>query len=120
MERASILVVDDEPAFLRMLTTAVRLLGYEPISAPTAEAALEVLSEKQPSLIVTDVRLPGMDGIALARAIKSSIATPVLLMSAYGRPPAHEGDGFIGKPFQLDELSAAIGECIQAADAPPN
>lgn len=105
------LVVDDEPAILRLVAMVLAELGFETLTARDAETAAELLKSSKPDLVVTDVRLPGMDGVELARWIKSSKRlkkTPVLLMSAYSEPPQHEGDGFIAKPFDISELEEAF------------
>ena len=110
-----VLIVDDEPAFLRVVSAAIRTLGCEPVTAEDAETALELLERIRPDLVLTDVRLPGIDGLALARNIKSDrelASMPVLLMSGYGRPVSHAGDGFLAKPFHVDELAAFIGPYV--------
>ncbi|GBD13285.1 Sporulation initiation phosphotransferase F [bacterium HR24] len=101
------LVVEDEPAILRLVTMVVQDLGFQVIAVPDAEAALEAIAREKPQVVLTDVRLPGMDGVELARRIRSDPAlagVPVLLMSAYGEPRDHDGDGFLSKPFDLDQL----------------
>ncbi len=101
------LVVEDEPAILRLVTMVVQDLGFQVIAVSDAEAALEAIAREKPQVVLTDVRLPGMDGVELARRIRSDPAlagVPVLLMSAYGEPPDHDGDGFLSKPFDLDQL----------------
>ena len=108
MTRALVLIVDDEPAFLRMVAAAVRILGCEAVAAPDAESAIELMRESRPDLALVDVRLPDMDGVELARLIKSEHAIPVLLMSGFGRPAVHQADRFLAKPFHIDELSSAI------------
>ncbi|MBI2912449.1 MAG: response regulator [Chloroflexi bacterium] len=109
------MVVEDEPAILRMVTFALRSLGYQAHAAPDAETALELLDSVRPDVIVADVRLPGMDGVELTRRVKSNgdlSSTPVVLMSAYGEPAQHEGDGFLPKPFDVDQLAAVIGPYV--------
>lgn len=101
------LIVDDEPAILRLVTVVLQDMGCETLSAPNAEAALELLQSSEPDLIITDVKLPGIDGVELAHKIKEDELmgdTPVLLMSAYGEPRGHEGDDFLSKPFDIDSL----------------
>jgi len=110
------LVVDDEPAILRLVAMVLKELGFETLTARDAETAAELLKSSKPDLVVTDVRLPGMDGVELARRIKASRRlkkTPVLLMSAYSEPPKHKGDGFIAKPFDIFELEEAFGRYIE-------
>lgn len=105
------LIVDDEPAILRLVAMVLRELGFETLTATDAETAAQLLKSSQPDLVVTDVRLPGISGVELARRIKASrrlANTPVLLMSAFAEPPEHDGDGFIAKPFDIDELEEAF------------
>jgi CheY-like chemotaxis protein len=100
--------VEDEPAILRLVTIVLEEMGCQTLAVPDAETALEVLAHHIPDLVLADVRLPGMDGIELARRLKrdpSLARTPVLLMSAYGEPADHDGDGFLPKPFDLEELA---------------
>jgi CheY-like chemotaxis protein len=98
------LVVDDEPAILRLVAVVLRDIGCETLTAANAESALEIAVKADPDLVISDVKLPGMDGVELARRIKSRENTPVLLMSAFGEPRKHPGDGFLAKPFDIDGL----------------
>lgn len=105
------LVVDDEPAILRLVSLVLRDLGYETLAATDAETAAGILAFRRPDLVITDVRLPGADGLELARRVKNAPrlqSTPVLLISAYGEPPSHEGDGFLPKPFDIDSLTEFV------------
>jgi len=114
------LIVDDEPAILRLVAMVLTELGFETLTARDAETAAELLKSSKPDLIVTDVRLPGMDGVELARRIKASRRlkkTPVLLMSAYSEPSQHNGDGFIAKPFDISELEEAFSRYIGTEEA---
>lgn len=110
------LIVDDEPAILRLVSIVLKDLGCETIAAPNAEAALEVLRDVSPDLMIADVRLPGADGVELTRAVKTDdnlSSMPVLLMSAYGEPRGHGGDDFIAKPFDIDTLTDFVTPYIQ-------
>jgi CheY-like chemotaxis protein len=100
------LVVDDEPAILRLVALVLRDLGCDTLVAPDAESALNVVDNEHPDVIISDVKLPGMDGVEFARKIKSDghDKTPVLLMSAFGEPRNHSGDAFLAKPFDIDGL----------------
>jgi len=109
------LVIDDEPAILRLVATVLRELGVETLTATDAETATQILKSSKPDLIVTDVRLPGMSGIEFTRKVKASRRlrkTPVLLMSAYSEPKEHEGDGFFPKPFDISELEEIFSRYI--------
>ena len=110
------LVVDDEPAILRLVSIVLEDLGCQALAAPNAEAALEVLHDAVPDLMIADVKLPGVDGVELTRAVKSNetlSSMPVLLMSAYGEPRGHVGDGFIAKPFDIDTLTDFVTPYIR-------
>lgn len=104
---ATCLVVDDEPAILRLVAVVLRDLGCEALTARDGESALEVLRQQKPDFVISDVKLPGIDGVELAHRIKSERKLerkPVLLMSAFGEPRGHEGDAFLAKPFDIDGL----------------
>jgi len=117
--RQSILVVDDEPVIVRMVVAILEDLGFgEAYTAADAETALEVIKARRPSIVLTDVKLPGMDGVELARRIKSSHAkakTPVLLMSAHGEPASHPGDAFLAKPFDIDQFALFVRPYVNKA-----
>ncbi|MBI2911315.1 MAG: response regulator [Chloroflexi bacterium] len=103
-----VLVVDDEPAILRVISFVLRDMGCETYTAGDAERALDLLQSVRPDLMIVDVKLPGMSGVDLARRVKADqglSSVPVVLMSAYGEPIFHPGDGFLSKPFDLEELS---------------
>jgi CheY-like chemotaxis protein len=107
------LVVDDEPAILRLVAVVLRDMGCEILTAPSAESALEIAEKTDPDFVISDVKLPGMDGVELAKRIKSRENTPVLLMSAFGEPRKHEGDGFLAKPFDIDGLIDFVSPYVE-------
>lgn len=105
------LVVDDEPAVLRLVEIVLADMGCGMLAAPDAETALEMLFADSPDFVLTDLRLPGMDGLELARRIKDSeqlSSTPVLLMSAFAEPPSHSCEGFLAKPFDIERLAEFV------------
>ena len=77
MSKASILVVDDEPAVLKVLVTRLQLAGYEVFSATNGEEAIEAFHKESPDLIVLDVMLPKMDGFAVCRRIRAESVVPI-------------------------------------------
>jgi len=115
---SSVLVVDDEPFILKMVTAVLQDLGCEEThSVSDAETALEYVERLHPDMVITDVRLPGMDGVELTRRIKGNEGSsmPVVLMSAYGEPSPNPGDGFLSKPFDIDELAQAVRRHLRIA-----
>jgi CheY-like chemotaxis protein len=110
----TVLVVDDEPTILRMIGRILADLPCQIVTAYDAESAVELIDAGSPDLVITDIKLPGMDGLELAKSIKArNPALPVLLVSAYGEPRAHEGDAFIAKPFDNDHLVAVVKRCLE-------
>ena len=83
--RAAILVVDDSPIDQRVAGDILREAGYEVRIAQSGDAALEVVEGHAPDIVLTDLRMPGMDGLELVREMRESHpAVPVILMTAHG------------------------------------
>jgi two-component system phosphate regulon response regulator PhoB len=113
----SCLVVEDEPAIQRIVEYTLRGMGCVVHAVSSAEDALRLIRQSgvSPDITITDIRLPGIDGVELARMLKSDPrlgGRPVLLMSAYGEPRDHPGDAFLPKPFDIDQLSDFVGRYI--------
>jgi DNA-binding NtrC family response regulator len=112
---ASILVVDDDINELRALLIGLQLEGFEVRGVSSGEEALETLSERHYDLALLDLMMPEMNGLKLARSIRSAHPdTTAVLMSAYHLSPvqlarADTGAvGFVPKPFRFDELVGFI------------
>jgi DNA-binding NarL/FixJ family response regulator len=112
-----LLVVDDEPNLLRAVAACLRSEGYEVATARSGKDALVSLAESVPDLIISDIRMPGMDGHALAHRIRSSPRTaliPIVFLTAKDQKSDRiEGfrtgaDAYITKPFEPDELLAVL------------
>jgi DNA-binding NarL/FixJ family response regulator len=112
-----LLVVDDEPNLLRAVAGTLRAEGYEVTTARGGAEALARVLESVPDLIVSDIRMPGMSGYALARQLRSSPQTdliPIVFLTAKDETGDRvEGfragvDAYITKPFEPDELIAVI------------
>ena len=107
-----ILVVDDEPNHLRLLTSTLRLEGFHAVGVTDAESALALLGEGTFQLALVDVMMPGTSGLELARRMRAEHPTVrVVLMSAYHlserqlRQSQTGAVGFVAKPYQVDELT---------------
>src|ERR687883_476815 len=112
-----ILVVDDEAKLLRAVAVTLREEGYEVTTARTGTDALVRINEAIPDLIISDIRMPGMDGHQLARALRSSPRTaliPIIFLTAKDeRRDRIAGirtgvDAYLTKPFDPEELIAVV------------
>lgn len=110
-----VLVVDDDPLILTVVDLMVRHVGHTVRTASDANAALDVLADAPADIIVSDIRMPGMDGLALARLVRKDYPQiPIILMTGYlseyssGSASEIGVDGILKKPFKSTELIAAI------------
>jgi putative two-component system response regulator len=119
---ATILVVDDDAALRDLLAEYLASLGHTVLAAESGEAALQTLGLTAPDLIVTDVRMMGMDGIELTSRIKRDPRfqlTPIIILTALGDLDARVqglaagADDFFSKPFEVVELAARIAALLR-------
>lgn len=110
-----VLVVDDERYIVDLLTDLLQDEGYEVLRASDGQAALEILSQHQPDLVVADVMMPRIDGMRLLAIIREQSADlPVILMSAAVTPQSSDVT-FLRKPFDIDVLLELIERKIRPA-----
>ena len=112
-----LLVVDDEPNLLRAVAACLKAEGYDVSTARSGHEALVQLAESVPDLIISDIRMPGMDGYKLARQLRGSPRTalmPIVFLTAKDETADRiEGfragvDAYLTKPFEPDELIAVV------------
>jgi two-component system response regulator GlrR len=83
--RRTILIVDDDPDILRLMAMRLKAAGYDTISVSNGEAALAHIALNSPDLVITDLRMPGMDGMSLFNAIHATKPLlPVIIVTAHG------------------------------------
>ena len=116
---AHILVVDDDADLLRLLSMRLRARGYRVTAVDSAEAALARVAVERPDLLLSDVRLPGQDGLALFEELRGRHPSlPVILLTAHGTiPDAVEATargvfGYLAKPFDSQQLLEKIGQAL--------
>jgi DNA-binding response OmpR family regulator len=108
-----ILLVDDDPAILRLLDVNFRMEGFEVEAASHGEEALASAARDAPDVVVLDLMMPGMDGREILRRLREDPATsgvPVVFLTARGRDDAAASDAerYIQKPFDTVELVATV------------
>ncbi|MGP9799519.1 sigma 54-interacting transcriptional regulator [Rheinheimera sp. NSM] len=114
-----LLLVDDDPSLLRLLTLRLEGEGYQVISADSAEAALPLLSKHSVDVVLSDLRMPGLDGMSLFDEIaKRYPGLPVVLMTAHGSIPEAVAAtqrgvfGFLTKPLNTNELRDILQNAV--------
>jgi len=117
-----VLVVDDEPAVRAALERALGLEGYEVALAEDGEDALRALRRERPELVVLDVLMPGLDGVAVCRRLRrEGDRTPILMLTARDAVSDRVAgldagaDDYLVKPFALEELLARVRALLRRA-----
>jgi DNA-binding NarL/FixJ family response regulator len=117
-----LLVVDDEPNLLKAVSARLRAEGYEVMTARSGQEAIIELALRIPDLIISDIRMPGMDGYALVRhlrTVQGMELLPVIFLSARDQPADRIAgfragvDAYLTKPFEPDELLAIIAGILE-------
>jgi DNA-binding NarL/FixJ family response regulator len=120
-----ILIVDDEPNLLRAIAAVVRGEGFDVSTSRNAREALLQIAQSLPDLIVSDIRMPGMDGYEFARKLRyspHSALIPIVFLTAKDETEDRvEGfragvDVYLTKPFEPDELIAVIRNILQRVE----
>ena len=109
-----VLAVDDDPALLRTLTLNLRARGYQAVTAIDGRAALRAVDEQRPDLVVLDLGLPDLDGMAVLKRVRAASAVPVVVLSARHSSDQKVAaldlgaDDYVTKPFGMEELFARL------------
>ncbi len=120
-----LLVVDDEPNLLRAVAACLKAENYEVSTARSGHEALLQLAESIPDLIISDIRMPGMDGYKLARQLRGAPRTalvPIVFLTAKDETADRiEGfragiDAYLTKPFEPDELIAVVNAILHRVE----
>ncbi|HKY02899.1 MAG TPA: sigma 54-interacting transcriptional regulator [Burkholderiales bacterium] len=124
MNPKTVLVVDDDPDILKLLSLRLAAAGYAAQAASSGEQALGAMAISRPDVVVTDLKMGGMDGLALFEAIQKQMPTlPVIILTAHGTiPEAVEATkrgvfGFLPKPFDGKMLLDQVAQAIRTSTA---
>ncbi|MCF8006810.1 MAG: sigma-54 dependent transcriptional regulator [Methylovulum sp.] len=122
MPQQSILVVDDEAKMRRLLEIMLTQMGYEVLQAENGRVALDVLMHHEIDLVITDLRMPELDGIGLLKQLREqNNDLPVILVTAYGTVNSavdamkYGASDYIVRPFELDAVEAAVQRALKLA-----
>ena len=119
---ARVLVVDDDPDIGEFVSLALSDLGYDVVTVPHGRAALRSIDERQPSLILLDMRMPVMDGWEFARAYQERLGphAPIIVFTAARnaeeRASEVAADTHLAKPFSLDDLIDLVERRVPSGD----
>ena len=118
--KPTILIIDDDTSLRRVLEYNLQEAGYQVVAAASGEEGLRLFTEETPALVITDMKMPGMDGLQVLKAVKErSPETLVMIITAFGtvdiaveamKLGAYD---YITKPFNRDELRLTVGKALQ-------
>jgi two-component system, OmpR family, response regulator ResD len=118
----TVLVVDDEPTIRDVVVRYLEREGYRTLEAADGDAARALLTQHAPSLVILDLMLPGTDGLALCRWIRSHSSLPVIMLTARGEEADRivglelGADDYVTKPFSPRELVARVRTVLRRAN----
>src|ERR1700740_40858 len=123
-EKPKILVVDDEAQIARVLKTTLSAGGYLVRTASDGDDALQVMKSWTPDLVITDLRMPNMDGVELCRHLRAKSGIPIIVLSVKNEERTKVealdvgADDYVTKPFSVDELLARVRAGLRRVRAP--
>jgi two-component system response regulator GlrR len=122
MNRGDILLVDDDPDLLKLISLRLTSAGYRVRTADSGETALATIAVERPGAVITDLRMPGIDGLQLFEAIhRQHAALPVIILTAHGTIPdavnaTQRGVfGYLTKPFDSQELLQKVATALEVS-----
>lgn len=128
-DRGRILIVEDEPMVMELITTRLILAGYTTYSARNGELALERIAEVKPSAMILDINMPGLDGFGVLERLKESgviAQLPTLVLTARNSPEDVRravtlgARDYLAKPFNDEQLLGRVARLVRKVNpAPP-
>jgi DNA-binding response OmpR family regulator len=122
-QKPLVLVVDDNPALLKLMRDSLALMDYSVITASDGKTALQLIEDSKPVLVLLDIMMPGMDGFQVCERVRQFSQVPIMMLTAKGRPEdvMHGleigADDYIVKPFSIDVALARVKAVLRRAQA---
>jgi len=116
-----ILVVDDEPRYVRLMEANLISEGYDVLKAYDGQSTVEMVADKQPDLVLLDVMMPGLDGFGACERIREFSSVPIIMVTAKGEEQDRVrgldvgADDYIVKPFSATEVLARVRAVLRRA-----
>src|SRR5262249_30728442 len=121
VRKTLIVVADDDPQLLRLVTRNLQLDGYEAIAASDGQQALEQIEAHAPDLVLLDVMMPRLDGFTVCARVREFSSVPIIIVTARGQDQDKVrgldlgADDYLSKPFSVDELLARVRAVLRRA-----
>lgn len=122
LRKPIIVVADDDPQILKLVTRNLQLEGYATHTATNGQEALEAVQASQPDAVLLDVMMPKLDGFAVCQKVREFSTVPIIMITARGNDQDKVrgldlgADDYLTKPFSVDELLARVRAVLRRAD----
>jgi DNA-binding response OmpR family regulator len=119
---SKILIVDDEPRYVRLMEANLIPEGYQVLKAYEGQTAIDTVAEQEPDLVLLDIMMPGLDGFVVCERIREFSTVPIVMVTAKGEEQARVrgldlgADDYIVKPFSATELLARVRAVLRRAE----
>jgi len=123
-QKPLVLVVDNDPALLKLMGDSLGLAGYRVITASEGKTALQFVEDSKPALVLLDIMMPGMDGWQVCEQVRQFSQVPIIMLTARGQSEDEihglevGADGYIVKPFSVDVALARVKAVLRRTQAP--
>lgn len=121
-DKPRILVVDDEPRYVRAIQVNLEASGYQVLTASNGQKAIELVASAEPDLILLDVKMPGLDGRLACQRIREFSSVPIIMLTALAdsrdkvKGLDAGADDYVTKPFSVDELLARVRAALRRVE----